>query len=401
MLQNKTFTKILSVVIALLLWVYVVGEINPTTTKRFDNIPVKLLNTENHASKGFVALNAEDFAVSLTVEGKRADILSLKLENILVTADLFGYYGLGENYVNVNVELPNGITLVESNPSKLKVIIDELISENKPVKITYTGELAEDVEPGQISVMPESLEIKGARSIVEQVAYIGAEVGTDQLSDESTTIKAKALAYNGAGEIVNGVKLAENTITVSAKLTNTKTVPLLVGILGEESPDLQITTFDIPKTVKIRGDKAVIDQIEELSAKEIDLNDYKVSADIPLEVFLPEGVELAEATESLVAKLVIKGLSSKSFEYNTSVIRIDGLATGFAAEIVPSNLIVSVADKDVVLNQINSTDIVISINLQGLLAGTHQVPVKAMIDEASNNITIGPKEVSVIVVEAL
>ncbi|MBK5247420.1 MAG: hypothetical protein JJE49_09175, partial [Peptostreptococcaceae bacterium] len=134
MLQNKTFTKILSVVIALVLWVYVVGEINPTTTKRLDNIPVKLLNTENHASKGFVALNAEDFVVSLTIEGKRADVLSLNLENVLVTADLFGYYGLGENYVNINVELPHGITLVESTPSKLKVIIDELVSENKPVK---------------------------------------------------------------------------------------------------------------------------------------------------------------------------------------------------------------------------------------------------------------------------
>jgi len=400
MLQNKTFTKILSVVIALVLWVYVVGEINPTTTKRLDNIPVKLLNTENHASKGFVALNAEDFVVSLTVEGKRADVLSLDLENILVTADLFGYYGLGENYINVNVELPHGITLVESNPSKLKVIIDELVSENKPVKINYTGVLNEGVEPGQISVKPESVEIKGARSIVEQVAYIGAEVDTGKLSNEVSTVKARALAYNGVGDIVNEVKLAENSIEVTTKLMRTKTVQLSVGVIGEESPDLQITNLDIPETVKIRGDKAVVERIEEISAKEIDLNDYNASAEIPLEVFLPKGVELAEAPQLLVAKLVIKGLSSKSFEYNTSVIKIDGLATGFTAEIVPSNLIVSFAGKDAVLNGINSTDFVISIDLQGLGAGTHQLPVKAMINDSEKNITIGPKEVSVIILES-
>lgn len=400
MLQNKTFTKIISVVIALVLWVYVVGEINPTTTKRLDNIPVKLLNTENHAAKGFVALNAEDFVVSLTVEGKRADISSLDLKNILVTADLFGYYGLGENYINVNVELPHGITLVESTPSKLKVIIDELVSENKPVKINYTGKLTENVEPSQISVKPESVEIKGARSIVDQVAYIGAKVDTGKLSNEISTIKAKALAYNGAGDIVNEVKLAESTIEVTTKLMSTKTVQLSVGVIGEESPDLQITNLDIPKTVKIRGDKAVIELVEGISAKEINLNNYNASAEIPLEIFLPEGVELAEAPQSLVAKLVIKGLSSKSFEYNTSVIKIDGLTTGFAAEIVPSNLIVSVADKDAILNGINSTDFVISIDLQGLGAGTHQVPVKAMINDSSKNITIGPKEVSVIILES-
>ena len=129
--------------------------------------------------------------------------------------------------------------------------------------------------------------------------------------------------------------------------------------------------------------------------KEINLNDYKVSAEIPLEVFLPEGVELAQSSQSLFAVLVIKGLSSKSFEYNTSVIKIEGLASGFTAEIVPSNLIVSVADKDNVLSGINSTDVVITIDLLDLGVGTHQVPVKAAISGSSANVTIGPTEVTV------
>jgi len=399
MLQNKTFTKIISVVIALVLWVYVVGEINPTVTKTLDNIPVKLLNTENHASKGLVALNATDMSVSLTVEGKRADILSLNSSNVLVTADLFGYYGLGENYINVNVELPNGIALVESKPSKIKVIIDELVTESKPVKINYTGTLKDGIEPGQRTVKPESVEIYGARSIADTVLYIGADVDTSKLSNESTTLKIKALPYNGSGEVVNNIKLADDTIQVTTKLMSTKVVQLSVGVIGQESPDLQITSLDIPKTVKIRGEQKVVDLIEGVSAKEIDLNNYKASAEIPLEVFLPEGVELAEAPQSLFAKLVIKGLSSKSFEYNTSVIKVQGLAEGFTADIVPSNLIVSIADKDSVLNGISSTDVVIAIDLQGLGVGTHQVPVKVSINDSSKNITIGPTEVSVIIQE--
>jgi YbbR domain-containing protein len=399
MLHNKTFTKIISVVIALVLWVYVVGEINPTVTKTLDNIPVKLLNTENHVSKGLVALNSTDIYVSLTVEGKRADILGLNSSNILVTADLFGYYGLGENYINVNVELPNGITLVESKPSKVKVNIDELVTESKPVKINFTGALKEGIEPGQRTMKPESIEIYGARSIVDQVSYIGSEVATSKLSTEITTLKVKAFPFNAAGEVVENVKLATDTIEVTTKLMSTKVVQLSVGVIGQESPDLQITSFEIPNTVKIRGDQEAIDLIEGVSAKEIDLNEYKTSAEIPLEVFLPEGVELADASQSLFAKLVIKGLSSKSFEYNTSVIKIQGLETGFTAEIVPSNLIVSVADKDNVLSEINSTDVLITIDLQNLGVGTHQVAVIASINDSSKNITIGPTEVSVIIKE--
>lgn len=394
MLQNKTFTKILSVVIALLLWVYVIGEVNPTTTQNLDNIPVTLLNTENLASKGFVVLDADNFSVSLTIEGKRADTVKLSKGDILVTADLFGY-GLGENYININVELPNGITLVSSNPAKLKIVVDELVTESKPVKIIYSGELGAGVEPGQKTVKPETIEINGARSIVNQVAYIGGTIDATKLSSDLSTVKTKAVAYNGAGEVVNGVKLADSTIEVTTKLMSTKVVQLSVGVIGEESPELQITSLNIPKTVTIRGDQAVIDLVEEISAKEINLNNYKVSAEIPLEVFLPEGVELGEASQTMFATLVIKGLSSKSFEYNTSVIKVEGLATGFAAEIVPSNLIVSIADKDNVLSGINSTDVVITIDAASLVAGTHQVAVKATINGSSQNITIGPEQVTV------
>jgi len=394
MLQNKTFTKVLSVVIALLLWVYVIGEVNPTTTQKLENMPVTLLNTENLASKGLVVLDGESFTVTMTIEGKRADILSIDKENLLVTADLFGY-GMGENYIGVNVELPNGITLVDLKPTKLKVVIDELITEVKPVRVNYVGPMAEGMEPGQVTIKPETVEINGARSIVEQVSYVGAEVETSKLTTEIQTINAVAVAYGEDGQPIGKVKLANEMIEVTARLMVTKEVPLLVEVTGKESENLQVTSLDFPDTVTIRGDLVAVEQVENITAKEIDLNQYKVSAEIPLEVFLPEGVELAEASKNPVAQLIVKGLSSKSFEYNTSVIKIEGLATGLTAEIVPSNLIVSVADKDVVLRGISSTDVQITIDLQGLITGTHQVSVKATIKESSENITIGPETVTV------
>lgn len=394
MLQNKTFTKILSVVIALVLWVYVIGEVNPTTTQKLENIPVTLLNTENLASKGLVVLDGESFSVTLTIEGKRADILSIDKENLLVTADLFGY-GIGENYIGVNVEVPNGITLVEFKPTKLKVVIDELVTEAKPVKVNYIGTFSEGVEPGQVTMKPETVEIKGARSIVGQVAYVGADVEVSDLTTEIQSIDAVAVAYSEEGVPVAKVKLANETIEVTARLMVTKEVPLLVEVTGQESADLQITNLDIPDTVIIRGDQATVQLVENITAKQIDLNQYKVSAEIPLEVFLPEGIELAEASRNPFAQLVIKGLSSKSFEYNTSVIKIEGLAAGFTAEIVPSNLIVSVADKDAVLQKISSTDVVITMNLQGMGTGAHQVGVKAAINGSTENITIGPESVAV------
>lgn len=394
MLQNKTFTKILSVVIALVLWVYVIGEINPTTTKKLENISVRLLNTENLASKGLVALDGESFFVNLTVEGKRADILSIKKENLLVTADLFGF-GLGENYINLSVELPYGIRLISTEPSKLKVTIDELITANKPVVINYIGQLPEAIEPGQISVVPETLEINGARSIVDKVAYIGAELDVKSLEKEAKIFNPYVSAYDEAGELVTKIKISSETIEVGARLMNTKVVPLILDIVGQEQPELQITNIKVPDKIEIRGDMEMLETIEEILAEEIDVSHFTSSTEVPIKAFLPDGIEVAKSSQSLAAKIDIKGLSSKSFEFNTSVIKTVGLGDGFTVEIVPGNLVVSIADRDTALDKIKSTDVDITINLEGLGLGTHQVEVKAEIDGSSENINIGPNLVTV------
>lgn len=394
MLQNKKFTIFLSIVIALLLWVYVIGEVNPTTTKKFENIPVKLLNTENLASKGLVVLDNQNLTVDLTVEGKRADVLSSKLENLLVTADLFGH-GMGENYISLNVELPNGLTLISSEPVKLKLFIDELITADRPVILRYVGEAPEGMEPGQIAMDPELVEINGARTLVDQVAYVGADLDISKLTDVLSIQESFAAAYSADGELISRVKLSREMIQISGRMMMVKTVPLRVGTFGQEQPELQITGLDIPDSIVIRGDRQALESITEVTGKDIDLSAYTASTEIPLEVFLPDGVEVAEASREITAKLTIKGLSSKTFQFSTRDIDMLDVPEGYAAEILNTNLVVSVADKDPVLAEITPDKIQLSLSLQGLGLGSHQVPVSVVIEGYSGDVSLTPQNASV------
>ena len=394
MLQNKKFTIFLSIVIALLLWVYVIGEVNPTTTKKFENIPVKLLNTENLASKGLVVLDNQNLTVTLTVEGKRADVLSAGLEDLLVTADLFGH-GLGENYISLNVELPNGLTLISSEPAKLKLFIDELITADRPVILRPVGEAPEGMEPGQIAMDPETVEINGARTLVDQVAYVGADLDISKLTDVLSIQESFAAAYSADGELISRVKLSRETIQISGRMMTVKTVPLRVGTFGQEQPKLQITGLDIPDSITIRGDRQILESITEVTGKDIDLSAYTASTEIPLEVFLPEGVEVAEASRELTAKLTIKGLSSKTFQFSTRDIDMLDLPEGYAAEILNTNLVVSIADKDPILAEITQDKIQLSLSLQGLGLGAHQVPISVTIEGYSGDVSLTPQNASV------
>ena len=47
MLDNKKFNIVLSVLIAIGIWAYVIGETNPTDTKTYRDVPIQFLGEES------------------------------------------------------------------------------------------------------------------------------------------------------------------------------------------------------------------------------------------------------------------------------------------------------------------------------------------------------------------
>ena len=60
MLENKNVLKIISLIIAILLWVYVMGEVNPDTKEKISDIEVTFVNTETLADEGLAVVHEQD-----------------------------------------------------------------------------------------------------------------------------------------------------------------------------------------------------------------------------------------------------------------------------------------------------------------------------------------------------
>ena len=78
MLENKNVLKIISLIIAILLWVYVMGEVNPDTKEKISDIEVTFVNTETLADEGLAVVHEQDLRVSAIVKGKRSVINEMK-----------------------------------------------------------------------------------------------------------------------------------------------------------------------------------------------------------------------------------------------------------------------------------------------------------------------------------
>ena len=181
--RNNTVLKILSLLIAIVLWMYVMGEVNPTITRTIENIPVELLNKNTLEQRELAIKNPAGFTADIIVEGKRADINSLEREKIKATADLFGYEE-GENYVPVQLEVPDNIKLREIKTPKIQVTLEKLTSVYKAVTVDFTGRTEDGTQPGNVEVSPAEVEVKGGKSAVDAVERVEARVAAEEIGNE-------------------------------------------------------------------------------------------------------------------------------------------------------------------------------------------------------------------------
>jgi len=391
--KEKTITIILSILVALVLWAYVLGEVNPTTQQTIANVPVQLLNIQSLTARELAISGDGKYTVNVIIEGKRSDIMNITAQDIIAEADLFGW-SKGENFVPVNVIAPESLKILEAKPAKVEVTIEDLVALSKPVEVIFRGNMPADTEEGAIEVKPAAIEITGARSEVEAVTSVQVTVEVADFSAEGSTVQVIASAVNYAGMPVENIKLSANYIQVFAKLLRVKEIPLSVSIVGELAEGLG-AELSVPETIKIKGTKGVIDEITSIDAEPVDVTGVTGNGTVSVKVILPEGVELAKGYENIQAGVVVEQISTKVFEYAADEIVLEGLTAGKSVTIQIASVEVKVTGRIDIVDQLEKEDLILYIDTEELAEGIQNVTIKASHEVALHTVTILPEEVTI------
>ena len=394
MLNSNTFLKILSVIIAIVMWIYVIEATNPMKAQTFTDVSVQLLNEESLAARGLALSGEANYTVDVKVEAKRADLSKISDADIIANADLFGY-SMGKNYIPVTVSAPNDITIIGVEPIKINVVIEELVEVTKPIKVTFIGQFEDDIEAGQVTTQPGEILVSGAKSEVSAVAYVKAEVNTSKLSADASTIQAKAVAVNSAGDVVQNVRLSSSYIDVTARLSQVKAVPLTVELTGEVAPIYEVTSLDIPDSVKIKGTKEALAGITALTASAIDISTVSNTSKLPIEIPLPEGVEFASGYESLSVGITIKPVATKQFTYTADEIKLEGIEGVSNITVTTPQITVTASGSELVIAGLKKEDLepYIELDAESLISATAKVQVRY--DKQLGHIAVDPEEVHI------
>lgn len=397
-ISPNTVNKILSVIIAIFLWVFVIGGENPVKERTIHSVPVNLKNLETLEDNNLAIAGSTEYTVDIKIKGQRTTVDPLTADDIEVEADLFGY-GQGQNYINVTAIVPDNTELVEIRSPKIQVNIEELIAVSKPVNINFAN-VPEGKEIGGLVIQPTEVEVSGARSLVDSVAWAFGTISISGYEEGKTNAAQVELQPLNDGEaLVDNVRMSSLYADINYVVMDVKEVPLTVRTEGEPE-DLVMTKIEAPQTVEVRGLSKDLEDVREVVAEPVDLTDLEPdesgSVSVALTAQLPKGVELAKKNPTLQAVFHFKGAASVTLEYEGDEIQLLDLSETMEGQIPAGAYAVTVKGEEAAIRRLKKSDITLFVDGSDIQEeGTVVLPVQAKCSETVDHISVEPESVTV------
>ncbi len=394
--------KLLCILIAFVLWLYVIGEENPLINYGYSNVPIQLNNEEYLDKSGLVLEDLSKTEVNVKVKARRNDILKLDSSKIKVSIDLRSIKGAGYSKLPVEVDgLPSNIELISVNPSLVTVNVDKVVSRRFDVELSESGKPKDGFTLRDYKLNPSRVLVRGPEKLMNTVDKAVIDVNTNNL-DKDMDGRFKVNLLDPSGKPVSGLAVKPRKLYASFNVSSAKSVPVKLVTRGTPAAGYKLYNEDVlPASVKIMGDKEVLESIDEIRTQPLNLSgltsgiSYNVKLDIPRGVTVKDDqnevkVNIAvDKTDQLtdkelnVDKLTVTGPDPQNINYEFTSAKV--VLTGRAG----------------ILDNLNKDDITLKITVPSQ-PGTYNVEIKGTISSLHDNATIKliePSSISVQVME--
>lgn len=401
LLNNKMILIVLSLVLAFVAFFIVDNTTEILLNNSADilyNQPVTALyNEEAYVVEGLPE------TVDITLIGRRADLyLAKQYPSDEVVVDL---RDLKAGTREVNLKYSGSVSSVEYklDPSVATVVIYEKLSESRGIEqeILYENKLDSKYNLSNITFSREEVFVKGAQYKLEQVAIVKALVDVRNIVNPSvgtTTLKDIPLvAYDVNGQKMD-VEIVPATVDATIEITSpSKEVPLKVVPEGEVVFGKAIESMNLSTSkVTIYGDPTALEGITSIPVK-INVADLAKDTEFNVNISKPNGVRDISVA-SVVVKVTLTDITETTV--NGVSIQTKNLGNGLVAQAASasdSSIAVIVKGTATNIKNITKDNIIASVDLQGLGAGTHTVNVDVTGEDLKLSYTPKTKTVTIVI----
>ncbi len=392
---NKDVTiRILSVMLALLLWFYVITEQNPEITKDI-TIPVRLINTVFIEKSSMVLANdPNSFKVTLKLKGKNNVLDKLNETTVDAIADMEGHRLKGENFLKIIINgIPEDVNVLQKSPESLKVVLESKVSVQKSVQVNIMGNPSHGLAAMTPVIAPNDVVITGAESQISKIHSVRVDVDIASVNAEVKKI-LPVRALDESGKDIQNITIEPSNIEVSIPIESTKRVGLEMDLTGQPAIGYVISNISVfPEEILVTGKQQTLSGINLIKTEKIDITDGTADVSKEVKLVMPEGVELVNTGEKVtifvnIEKLTTSEITIGSFEYVN-------LAEGLALESIQSNIVASLRGAESLLVDAPNT-IKFFIDLKNANEGSNVLNISWEAPQGVEVVEVSPQQAVVI-----
>ena len=375
--HNKIVSFLLSITIALGLWLYVVTNVNVESETTFHDIPVQFVGETALENRGYVITSGMDATVNLRLQGARTNLNKLTSSRISIKVDLSRIYDPGTHKVEYDIIYPgdvpnNAFTVLNKVPAAIAVTVEALEYKEIPVVVRYEGSVPDDYLDDRDNALLDyqSIAIKGPVSVVNQIdraeIYVDLNGRTESISDKYTYTLC-----DQQGNPVNAALIVAETAEVRFDLSvlRFKELPVTYTIsAGGGATENDVTVTPDISAIRVSGSNADLEQLTQIDLGVIDLARIEADTCLTIPVELPDGVVNLTGVEEINVDVKFKGLTTR--EFTVENIRVAGVPAGMEYELVTKRLTVTVRGPSSVVKQMTAQDLQVTADVTGKNVGT-------------------------------
>lgn len=263
LLASRTFLRVVSVIVAGLVWYYVAAERTTEVVRTF-TLPIEYLNVPQELSIGSETRN-----VDVQIAAPRDIFSGRSLESIACQVDLKGL-DAGSHVRPVRAILPSGVRLIDIRPSNIEVELTKTAAKKVPVEVDV--ELPPGYRLEEVRLNPEEVELEGPEHRLEAVDRVFLRPALEQLTEsESLTLRP----HWGESVEARDITMEPGQVKMDFVLIQgmpQKKVRVDVPIEGEPHRDYVVQGISVdPPEVTVKGSVEVLDRIRTVTLPAVDV----------------------------------------------------------------------------------------------------------------------------------
>jgi YbbR domain-containing protein len=371
-MRENLSTVIMSVLLALIVWFFAIDQENPLIRQEFDQpVPVEVLGLAD-GTQTLQDLTKRN--VFLTLRAPQSTWQNISPTDFSAYIDLSGR-GPGSWEVPIIVEpVDTDVTVVDQQPRQLRVQIEEVITKTVDVQVEIMDSPAFSYEAQTAIVEPATVTVTGPRTQVDQVHSAVAEIFLRSAKSqvERTQVLSPRSSQNLPVDRVNVTPQNALVVVPIVQRPGRKEVAVVVTVAGQPAPGYRLTSITSePGTVILRGSPEALLEVGGFVETPV-LNIENATGDVRerLPLILPANISTMGET-SVNAVVSISPIVS-SIPLTRQPI-IQGLNSNLRATVSLSRIDVIVSGPLPRLNTISPEDVRVTLDLSGLLPGSHVV----------------------------